>query len=286
MREIVVLSGKGGTGKTSIMAAFATIAHNSVIVDCDVDASDLHLILQPNVNQTHEFIASETAHIDQNKCSECGLCLDLCRFKAISGFVVNERGCEGCGVCAEFCPFEAIEMRETSSGYWYKSDTRVGQMFHARLKAGGENSGKLVTQIRKAAKSAAQESGSDYIIIDGPPGIGCPVIASMTGADQVIIVTEPTVSGVHDLERIAKLAAHFNMSAGIIINKCDINLNKADEIESFAAVNAIPVFGRIPYDTVVTAAQIAGTSITEYSDGTVGNMLVKIWGRLFPQTRL
>lgn len=286
MREIVVLSGKGGTGKTSITAAFATLAVSTVVADCDVDAADLHLILRPEAMETHDFTGGKTVQIDLDACVRCGHCVEMCRFAAIahvsdgSAPVIDEYACEGCGVCAAFCPSGAIRMVESLNGRWFKSHTRVGPMLHARLRPGGENSGKLVALIRSEAKAAAERSGLGLILTDGPPGIGCPVIASLAGASLVVIVTEPTVSGIHDLERVAGLAAHFKVPAGIIINKCDINADKSREIRDFGHSRGLETFGQLPYDPAVTKAQLAGQAIPDYCRGQVAVELRRIWGRL------
>ena len=285
MREIVVLSGKGGTGKTSITAAFASLANMPVVVDCDVDAADLHLVLQPEVREDHEFIGGKVARVDADACTQCGKCAEVCRFGAIlvdnSGcYRVDQTACEGCGVCSVFCPSGAIVMDDSLDGHWFISRTRVGPMVHARLRAGGENSGKLVALIRKEARDIAESTGAGLILTDGPPGIGCPVIASLSGASRVVIVTEPTVSGIHDMERVIGLTEHFKVPASVIINKSDINTDKADQIDRFAAMRGFPVLGRIPYDPVVTAAQLVGKTIIEYSDGLVSCKLREIWDEM------
>ncbi|MEN6537763.1 MAG: 4Fe-4S binding protein [Bryobacteraceae bacterium] len=290
MKEIVILSGKGGTGKTSITAAFATLADKPVVVDCDVDAADLHLVLAPDVQETHEFIGGKTARIDPGRCTKCGQCVEICRFGAVfcadseDGCFVDQMACEGCGVCAAFCPAGAITMEDTINGRWFVSQTRVGPMVHARLSAGGENSGKLVTLVRNEARSIAQSIGAELILTDGPPGIGCPVIASLAGASRVVVVTEPTVSGIHDLQRVVKLAAHFLVSTSVIINKSDINPDQAAEIDTFASAHGISVLGRIPYDPVVTAAQLVGKSVIEYSEGPFSSKLREIWDDLSQDT--
>lgn len=290
MHEIVMLSGKGGTGKTSITAAFATLAGESVLVDCDVDAADLHLILQPKIREKHEFTGGQSAWIDPGKCLKCGLCSEACRFGAIlrSGegpdCSVDEAACEGCGVCAEICQCGAVVMRDVPNGHWFKSETRAGPMLHARLRPGGENSGRLVSLIRDQARRTARERGLELIITDGPPGIGCPAIASLAGASHVVIVTEPTVSGIHDLQRAVGLASHFRIPVSIIINKCDINPVKEEDIYAFAQAEGVGVLGSIPYDPEVTCAQLAGLSITEYSDSPAAGLLGEIWEHLADRT--
>lgn len=286
MREIVILRGKGGTGKTSITAAFATLDDKPVVVDCDVDAADLHLVLAPDVQETHEFVGGKIAQIDPGRCTRCGQCVEICRFGAVLGadgedsYSIDQMACEGCGVCAALCPSQAIAMADTVNGRWFVSQTRVGPMVHARLSAGGENSGKLVTLVRNEARSIAQSTGAELILTDGPPGIGCPVIASLAGASRVVLVTEPTVSGIHDLQRVTELAAHFRVPTSVIINKSDINLDQAAEIDTFASEHGISVLGRIPYDPVVTAAQLVGKSVIEYSEGPVSSKLREIWDDL------
>jgi len=295
MREIVVISGKGGTGKTSVTAAFATLAEHLVLVDCDVDAADLHLVLTPTVLETHEFRGGKTARIVQEHCRRCGLCFDVCQFDAVSYahrhtddghatvWTIDAVACEGCGVCAHFCPHQAIAFEDALSGYWYRSDTRVGPMVHARLGVAEENSGKLVTLIRREARAIAEAQGRELILVDGPPGIGCPVIASLSGADHVVIVTEPTVSGIHDLERVVTLAAHFKVAASMIINKADLNREKAVEIVTYALAHGVGVLGEIPYDPVITQAQLAGQSVIEYGENPASDALRTIWTRLQQQ---
>lgn len=291
MEEIVIISGKGGTGKTSVTAAFATMAENAVLVDCDVDAADLHLVLTPTILESNEFSGGKTARINEEICNQCGLCAKLCRFKAISRlqvaddslalkYVVDPVACEGCGVCVHFCPVQAISFNNSLNGHWYKSLTRFGTMFHARLGVAEENSGKLVTLIRRQAQAFAQEQGKDIILVDGPPGIGCPVIASLTGADQVVIVTEPTVSGVHDLQRVVTLAEHFHVRCNVIINKADLNRDKSVEIVNYALAHHVGVLGEIPYDPSITKAQLKSQSVIEYGDNAASDALHTIWGRL------
>ncbi|MFC1957801.1 ATP-binding protein, partial [Chloroflexota bacterium] len=223
MKEVVVLSGKGGTGKTSIVGSFAALAKNKVLVDCDVDAADLHLLLSPSIKEGNEFWSGEVAVIDEENCTQCGLCQELCRFKAIADFKVDPISCEGCGLCSHVCPAEAVIMKENLSGHWFVSDTRYGPLIHARLGIAQENSGKLVAQVRQQARQLAEKDGFDCIISDGPPGIGCPVISSLSGVDLALLVTEPTLSGMHDLERVLGVCHHFGIQPLICINKYDIN---------------------------------------------------------------
>ena len=270
MKELVIISGKGGTGKTSLMAAFAYLADKMVACDADVDASDLHLIMAPEVKKSSSFDSGHTAVIVKERCTECGLCRNLCRWKAISEeFVVDPIECEGCGVCVYFCPEEAIDFPLNTSGEWYISDTRFGPMVHARLGIAEENSGKLVTLVRKEGKELAEEKGLDLILTDGPPGVGCPVIASIGGASAVLIVTEPTLSGKHDMIRVAQLANHFKVPGMICVNKFDLNIEETRAIEEAALEKGLKVLGRIPFDPLFTRAMIQGKTIFEY-DGESG----------------
>ncbi|MBW1641499.1 MAG: 4Fe-4S binding protein, partial [Deltaproteobacteria bacterium] len=265
MKELVVISGKGGTGKTSLMGAFASLAENKVLCDADVDAADLHLILDPDILQQTDFEAGNTAIINTDKCSECGLCRDLCQWDAINeAFCVDSILCEGCGVCVYFCPEKAIDFPEKMCGEWFLSDTRLGPMVHARLGIAEENSGKLVSLVRQEANKLAIEKGIDLILTDGPPGIGCPVIAAIGGANAVLIVTEPTVSGVHDMERVAELASFFKVPAMVCVNKADINPEKTREIEKFAKENGLKYLGAIPFDQVFTRSMVNRQTVFEY----------------------
>ena len=279
MKELVVISGKGGTGKTSIVAAFASLAENKVLCDADVDAADLHLVTGPRVRETHDFQGGSTAVINQDKCTECGLCRDLCRWDAInSDFEVDAFECEGCGVCVYFCPEKAIDFPVKTCGQWFRSDTRFGPMIHARLGIAEENSGKLVTLVRQKARTLAEESGLDLLLTDGPPGVGCPVIASMGGANAVLIVVEPTVSGIHDMERVAQLAAHFRVPAMICINKFDLNLDQTQTIERYAKENGLETLGQIPFDPLFTKSMVQGNTIIEFNGDSEGARSVKkIW---------
>ena len=279
MKEIVVISGKGGTGKTSIIAAFASLVENKVLCDADVDAADLHLIMDPEIKEHHDFESGRTAIINQDKCTECGLCRDLCRWDAISeDFVVDSIECEGCGVCYYFCPEKAIDFPLNTCGEWYLSETRFGPMAHARLGIAEENSGKLVTLIRQEGKKLAEKNNLDLLLTDGPPGIGCPVIASMGGAAAVLIVTEPTVSGRHDMERVAELAAFFKIPAMMCVNKFDLNPSQGEAIEAFARERDISVIGRVPFDPAFTKAMVQGKTIVEFDSQSEGCVAVKsIW---------
>ena len=272
MRELVVISGKGGTGKTSLLASFAVLAGNAVLADCDVDAADLHLVLSPEVREEHEFWSGHEAVIRADDCMGCGLCRLHCRFDAIAlaktatgGIVcrVDPAACEGCGVCARICPYEAVDFPERLSGRWMVSESRAGPMVHARLGIAADNSGKLVSMVRKEARRTAEETHRDLILVDGPPGVGCPVIASIGGASGVLVVTEPTVSGQHDLERVLALTDHFHVPACVCVNKWDLNAERTAEIEETARRAGARVTGRIRYDRAVTGAQLATRAIVE-----------------------
>jgi len=282
MKEIVIISGKGGTGKTSIIAAFASLAEKKALCDADVDAADLHLIMDPDVKEHHDFESGHTAIIDQNKCTECGICRDLCKWSAISAdFVVDSIECEGCGVCWYFCPEEAIEFPLNTCGEWYLSETRFGPMAHARLGIAEENSGKLVVLIRQEGKKLAEERNLNLLLTDGPPGIGCPVIASLGGATAVLIVAEPTVSGRHDMERVVELADFFKIPAMVCVNKFDLNPNEGEAIEAFARERNVDVIGRIPFDPAFTKAMVQGKTIVEFDSQSEGCEAVKtIWENL------
>ncbi len=282
MKELVVISGKGGTGKTSILAAFASLAKNKVLCDADVDAADLHLIMDPEIRERHDFDSGHTSIINQEKCTQCGLCRDLCKWDAISeDFVVDPIACEGCGVCYYFCPEEAVEFPLNTCGEWFISDTRFGPMAHATLGIAEENSGKLVSLIRQEGKKLAEQNSLDLLITDGPPGIGCPVIASLGGATAVLIVAEPTVSGRHDMERVAELAAFFKIPAMVCVNKFDLNPDEGQTIENYAREKQIKVMGRIPFDPAFTKAMVQGKTIFEYDEHAEGAEAVKIiWNDL------
>jgi len=264
IREIVVISGKGGTGKTSLAASFGCLAENPVLCDADVDAANMHLLLAPQVEQTTDFTGGSIAVIDQERCVQCGQCRELCKFDAIStDYVVDELACEGCGVCVDLCPEKAIDFPIRVCGQWFVSSTRLGPMVHARLGAGAENSGKLVSLVRQEATRLAENVGRSLILTDGPPGIGCPVIAAIGGASVVVIVVEPTLSGLHDMQRVADLACHFRVPGLLCINKYDLNEEMSGRIEAFAAERNITLVGHVPFDPVFTKAMLVGKSVFE-----------------------
>jgi MinD superfamily P-loop ATPase len=280
MKEIVVLSGKGGTGKTSIVGSLAALAKSKVLADCDVDAADLHLLLKPVIKEENQFWSGQTAYIDPDKCNQCGLCPELCRFGAIKDFKVDTVACEGCGFCSHICPVEAITMAENLSGHWFISETSYGPLVHARLGIAQENSGKLVAQVRQQARRVAEGRGFDYIISDGPPGIGCPVISSLSGASLALLVTEPTLSGIHDLERVLGVCRHFGVPAAVCINKYDLNEANSRQIEGYCLSQGVEIAGKIPFDNVVSQSIVQGVPVVEYSDGMVSREIKKLWSRI------
>jgi len=281
MKQITIISGKGGTGKTSITAAFASLAKNAVLADCDVDAADLHLILKPEIKKTMGFHGLNIADIDKDRCIDCKKCFDSCKFDAITNDIkLIKESCEGCGVCAYVCPANAIKMVERDSGFSYVSETRFGPMAHAVLNTAEESSGKLVTVVRENAKKLAEEKDKDLIIIDGPPGIGCPVISALTGVDLVLVVTEPTLSAIHDLERVFGVAKHFGIPATVCVNKSTINPKNTKKIEEYCRDNSIPIVGRLPYDTIMTEAMIHEQSIVEFSDSELSHEIKEMWNRV------
>ena len=289
--ELVVISGKGGTGKTSLTASLACLAERAVLADADVNADDLHLILEPATIKEESFIGGQKAKILPQRCHSCGKCLELCRFEAVVAhggdsrtgektFSIDRIACEGCAVCARFCPHEAIEMRDNISGRWFISRTRHGSMVHARLEVAQENSGRLVSLIREEAGRIAEEEGCPLIIIDGPPGIGCPVIASVTGSDFVLVMTEPTLSGLHDMQRAVELAAQFGIPTALCINKQDINPSITGKIEKWSDRAGLKVLGKISYDPVMIRAQLIGLSVMEYGPSKVAGEIGDLWEAL------
>ena len=282
MKQLTILSGKGGTGKTTITASFAVLAKNTAVADCDVDAPDLHMLLHPEVVRTQEFKGAKLAVIDEEKCTECGLCREKCRFDAITEDIkIDSISCEGCGVCFVVCPVNAITLIERISGHAYISKTEHGFMAHAMLSPGEASSGKLVTLVRQNARILAEKEHSDLVIIDGPPGIGCPVIASVTGIDAGLVVTEPTMSGIHDLERALQLLRHFNVTPFVCVNVYDINEENTEKIVSFCKENDIEVVGKIPFNAKVTEAIVNGKPIVEYApESDVAKEIEKMWKRV------
>jgi len=281
MKQILVISGKGGTGKTVISGAFAALAEKKILVDCDVDAANLHLLLSPGVKERHAFKCGATAFIDKEKCSGCGLCRNLCRFSAITkDLVVDPVSCEGCSFCKLVCPSGAIEMREDVSGEWFISETRFGPFVHAKLGIAKENSGKLVSLVKQKAKEIAEKEESAWMIVDGAPGIGCPVIASLSGVDCAVVVTEPTLSGLHDADRVIKVSRYFRVLVKMVINKFDLNCEMTEKIENYCKENSIEVLGKVRFDRNVVRAMVNGKTIVEYKDGIVKKEIVDIWERL------
>ena len=286
VKQLVVISGKGGTGKTVITAAFASLAENKVMADCDVDAADLHLLLSPKILERHEFKSGKTAVIDNEKCTQCGKCVKVCRFNAInnsefrtpnSKLIIDPISCESCGICFHICPKGAIKMEDNLSGEWFISDTKYGPFVHAKLGIAEENSGKLVTVVRQKAKLIAEKEKRDLVIIDGSPGIGCPVISCITGTDGILIVTEPSLSGKHDMIRVVELARHFKIKTFVIVNKYDLNLRISEEIELYCCPNRALFVGKIPFDPIVTKAMVNKKNVIEYSDGTIASQIRDIW---------
>ncbi|AKB52158.1 nitrogenase reductase-like protein [Methanosarcina barkeri str. Wiesmoor] len=288
MKQLTVISGKGGTGKTTLTAAFASLAKNAVIADCDVDAADMHLILKPEILEKEDYYSLEIARIDPELCIECGKCREFCRYEAVSeNFEVDPYECEGCAVCTIVCPNGAVSMKKKVSGQSFSSETRFGPMAHARLGIGEETSGKLVSTVRTNAKKLAEQYHKDLIIIDGPPGTGCSAISAITGTDLVLVVSEPTVSGIHDLKRVLELTAHFMIPTVICINKYDINEENTQLIENFCAEMEIPVIGRLPYNDIVTKAMLQEQTLIEYAKSSAclnenefADQVCQIWARV------
>ena len=287
MKQLVILSGKGGTGKTTVAAALAHMVSQEmpvVLADADVDAANLELVLDPTKQEEHEFMGGQLAVIGSEKCTACGICAEVCRFDAVipgdEVYRVDSLACEGCASCYYQCPEEAIRMEEQQAGLWFRSDTRFGPLFHAHLFAGQENSGKLVTLVKQQARLRGLDTGASLVVVDGPPGIGCPVISASAGMDLALHVVEPTISGVHDLERIMGTTDHFGVPSLVAINKADLNLARSEEIAAFCAGRGVEVVGHIPYDDVVTEAMVQGRPVTDYTDGPVTEALKEMWSRV------
>ncbi|NLF00393.1 MAG: 4Fe-4S binding protein [Anaerolineales bacterium] len=293
MKQLVILSGKGGTGKTTVAAALAHLASQEapiVMADADVDAANLELVLDPRQVEAHDFTGGSVALIDPEACTACGRCAEVCRFEAVadagSVYCVEPSACEGCAACVYQCPADAICMVPQHAGHWFRSSTCFGPLFHAHLFAGQENSGKLVTLVKQQARLLALDAGAALLLVDGPPGIGCPVISATAGADVALHVVEPTVSGVHDLERIMATTDHFGVPSLVLVNKADLNLARSDAIGDFCAERGVPLVGRVPYDTVVTEAMVRGQPVTAYADGPVTAALRSVWERIRELTQL
>lgn len=291
MKELVVISGKGGTGKTSLIASFAALAKPAVVADCDVDAADLHLVLGPQIKRREDFVGGSKARINAELCMAHGQCRELCRFGAIElDGPANERvpqtcrieplACEGCGVCVDHCPKHAIAFEPVVCGQWFISQTRCGPMVHAQLGVAAENSGKLVTHLRRTAQQLAAEHRLELILCDGSPGIGCPVIASLTAASLALFVVEPTVSGVHDFRRVAELARQLGVPGMLAVNKADLNDAMAAQLEALARQFGMSVAGRVPYDPAVTRAQVARRAVVEVSDGPAAAAIRRVWAEV------
>jgi len=280
MRQLTIISGKGGTGKTTITGAFALLAENKVMADCDVDAADLYLILDARIQQTEKFYGGRSPVVDLGRCTQCGICTDLCRFDAIQDGVLDIVSCDHCGLCVYGCPENAITMREDHSGNWFVSETPYGPLVHARLGIGEENSGKLVTAVRKKASEIAEKENRDLIIIDGPPGIGCPVMASVAGVDMLLAISEPTLSGMHDLNRVLDLSRHFQIPARVCINKFDINPAIADEIEGICQNKGAEVIAKLPFDPCVVHSLVNRKTVIDYPCGEVTIRITDMWERI------
>lgn len=285
MKQITVISGKGGTGKTSLTAALATLAKNTVFADCDVDAADLHLLFKPELIKEEVFPGSKKVQIDAEECIRCGLCKSLCRYDAINLknhiYSVKEFECEACDLCRKACPVDAIYVNQSMTSRWYIGKSRFGKMVYAALGIGEELSGKLVARVRDEAKAMAKKEKNDYILVDGPPGIGCSVIASITGVDEVLIITEPTQSGLHDLERVVELARKFNATPSVVLNKYDLNKDMAFRIETYCAENDIDILGNLAYDPIFVEAMLQQKSVIEFApESEVSMILRRIWAKI------
>ncbi len=282
MKEIVVISGKGGTGKTTFVLGLAQLMSHTVLADCDVDAADMHLVLQPDIRLETPFSGGKVAEIDKQRCTACGICRDVCVYDAITPtFFVDPLGCEGCGACHVFCPEDAIRFEPDFSGTVFHSESRFGPFYHARLQPGGENSGKLVTRVRNDARDRAVKDNAAFILVDGSPGVGCPVVASITGSDYVVVVTEPTVSGVHDLERVLSLMGHFQLAGGVVVNKFDLHPEMGHNIADLARRRGVDFLGNMPYDVdAVIGSMNAASTVLEHSpDAPFSQALREIHGR-------
>lgn len=286
MKEITILSGKGGAGKTSVAAALASLAKNTVFCDNDVDAADLHLILKPNIKESYDFDSGSVAQINHKTCTNCGLCEEHCRFDAIhlnpsKQLEVNPFKCEGCRLCERICPVNAISTVQNLNNHWYVSDTRFGTLVHAKMGPGEENSGKLVTEVRRKAKEIATEMNADFILNDGPPGIGCSAIASVTGTDMVLLVIEPSKSGLHDAIRLVNLVESFTIPVFAVINKFDINTEITAQVEHYLSLEQIPLIGKIPFDVLMVESIVNEKTILEFApNNKISDVFISIWKNL------
>lgn len=280
MKQLTVVSGKGGTGKTTVLASFAALAQNAVAADCDVDAANLHLLLQPSVLQDHEFWGAKVAVRDETKCKKSGVCEAECRFDAITVDAVDTLACEGCGLCVLACPNGALGLERIVNGHAYVSNTRYGPFVHAKLLPAAESSGRLVTRVRQLAEDVALRDGRGLVLIDGPPGIGCTATAALADVDVALVVTEPTLSGMHDMERVVQLASHFHLPVALIINKADINDQNTGQIRAFCDANGIPVLAELPFDDIVTRAMAAQSPLVEFDDGPVAQGIASAWRQI------
>ncbi|HNS05851.1 MAG: ATP-binding protein [Candidatus Saccharicenans sp.] len=285
MKQIAIISGKGGTGKTVISAALAALVKDKVMVDCDVDAANLYLLLSPEIQEEGFYSGGKKASVDLDRCTGCGSCLSVCRFSAIEDtkdgkIKIDPISCEGCAVCSYICPAGAISMKNNLAGRWFISSTKYGPFVHARLGVGEENSGKLVSEVRKKAKELAENNGLNYVIIDGPPGIGCPVIAALSGVNLALIVTEPTLSGSHDMERVIQVARHFGARVACALNKFDLNVRISAEVEKWCQANSVPVVAKIPFSEAVVHSVVSGKPVTEAEDDVISGEIKRMWAKI------
>ena len=277
LTQVVIISGKGGTGKTTLTAAFTKLAHEMIVADCDVDAADLHIVLKPEISNSFQYQGGRKAVIDLEKCTQCGLCEEYCRFNAIFNFRIDTITCEGCGFCYHICPENAIDMRKVISGYYHICNFPGGDFVYAALEPGEGNSGKLVSEVKRQANNIAEDKGKKWFLVDGPPGIGCPVNASLSQTDFIIIITEPTVSGLHDLQRVVELIQRFNIPSAVVVNKYDLNHAMTHSIEEYSTESEIKIAGKIPFDETVERALIVGRNIMEFGDSPAAIEIFNIW---------
>ena len=279
-KQMTVVSGKGGTGKTTVVGSFAALATDKILADCDVDAANLYQIVGPTMRESGDFFGAQIPIRDEALCVKCGKCEEACRFGAITAEAINELACEGCGFCTIVCPTDALEMKQITCGQWHLADTRFGPLVYARLIPGSESSGRLVTMVRQKAEDVALETQTPLILIDGAPGIGCVATAAIADVDLALIVTEPTLAGIHDMERVAELIRHFNIPMVVINNKYDVNEENSQQIRDYCRQHSLELLAELPYDETVTEAMVKGVPLVEYRDGAVGQGIRKAWTRL------